>query len=406
MYYYVNPLRSIILNQQGAQRSPLLVLSGVLMLLCVALGSVPVAARSGQPDRGVVIPDRKNLQDSGKAAASVMDSEWLVDADEQTVWSGLREALSRLDINFDTSTPSELQLTTAWVLWQVDSKTGRGRSKPPRIGLSREQERHRFVISVSSINAHRSVIKITDAAAQKEIDIAPDSAYAWLEWKAVEVYTGAANSFLQRLQPDIESAMLSSYVPAIAVKNPVLSGADTLIRSSSAGAALKKNPAAVVTNKTVAPASVDQAVTQVAHSDGGLLIDEPPKITWVALMQALKELGIAVKTVDAEQGLVTTQWIRARYMNKNQRFSLQSNKSRLWVFGALGEGQQRHRFELVMIPVEQGKATMIRAYHTGYQEQIDKTPDSSQTLLAWEERKTDAVIASAFLRKLRIRIAR
>ena len=55
----------------------------------------------------------------------------------------------------------------------------------------------------------------------------------------------------------------------------------------------------------------------------------------------------------------------------------------------------------LIVPVNDGQA-MIYAYHIGYQEQIDSTPDSSQTLLEWVDRKTRPRVAEAFLRRLRV----
>ena len=69
------------------------------------------------------------------------------------------------------------------------------------------------------------------------------------------------------------------------------------------------------------------------------------------------------------------------YDGKNQLLVMQSKDKPLWAFSLFGKGIERHRFQLVMVPANEGTRSIVYAYHTGYQEQVDLTPDSEQTLL-------------------------
>lgn len=142
--------------------------------------------------------------------------------------------------------------------------------------------------------------------------------------------------------------------------------------------------------------------TPVGSAPNGLLVRASPAVTWQALLKSLHDQEITLDSEDAEQHLLTTAWIDANYDRKNQLLVMQSKEGPVWGFGLFGKGIERHRFQVVVVPANQGTRSIIYAYHTGSQEQIDSTPDSSQTLLAWEDRDTSPDVALAFLRQLRI----
>jgi len=135
---------------------------------------------------------------------------------------------------------------------------------------------------------------------------------------------------------------------------------------------------------------------------GGLLVDGGLDATWQALLTAIDALGIKLQSSDPVQHMLTTQWIDARYDKKNQQFAMESKTEERWAFDLWGKGQQRHRFQLILIPADGGARTMVYAYHTGFQVETDQTPDSSQTLLYWKDHKTEPAIAMAFLRRLQL----
>jgi uncharacterized lipoprotein len=135
---------------------------------------------------------------------------------------------------------------------------------------------------------------------------------------------------------------------------------------------------------------------------GGLLVDGGLDATWQALLPAIDALGIKLQSSDPVQHMLTTQWIDARSDKKNQQFTLESKGEERWAFDLWGKGQQRHRFQLILIPADGGARTMVYAYHTGFQVETDQTPDSSQTLLYWKDHKTEPAIAMAFLRRLQL----
>ncbi|NNG11709.1 MAG: hypothetical protein HKM88_00510, partial [Halobacteria archaeon] len=134
----------------------------------------------------------------------------------------------------------------------------------------------------------------------------------------------------------------------------------------------------------------------------GLLVRASPAVTWPALLKSLDDQEIIRDNEDGEQYLLTTDWIGANYDRKNQLLVMQSKEGPVWGFGLFGKGIERHRFQVVVLPANQGTRSIIYAYHTASQEQIDSTPDSSQTRLEWEDRDTSPDVALAFLRQLRI----
>jgi len=135
---------------------------------------------------------------------------------------------------------------------------------------------------------------------------------------------------------------------------------------------------------------------------GGLLVDGGLDATWLALLPAIDALGIKLQSRDQAQHMLTTQWIDSTYDKKNQQFTLESKAEERWAFDLWGKGHQRHRFQLILIPLDGGARTMVYAYHTGFQVQTDRTPDSSQTLLYWKDHKTQPAVAMAFLRRLQL----
>jgi len=151
------------------------------------------------------------------------------------------------------------------------------------------------------------------------------------------------------------------------------------------------------------PHKVIQPETPAAPAANGLLIRAAPELAWPALLQSLENLGIGIESFDERQHLLTTGWVNANYDGKNQLLIMQSNGKPKWAFNLFGnKGIERHRFQLVMVPANRGTRSIVYAYHTWAQEQVDQTPDSSQTLLVWEDRDTSTDVALAFLRRLRI----
>jgi hypothetical protein len=166
------------------------------------------------------------------------------------------------------------------------------------------------------------------------------------------------------------------------------------------GAAETGEKAATVAVETNTQASRSAAAP--VRTQGGLLVDAGRQQTWAALLADLESLGVPLQNSDEDQYMLTTEWIDSSYDIENQQFVIRSKDEANWAFGWSGKGRQRHRFQLMLIPVDQGARTMIFAYHTGFQEETDRTPDSSQTLLYWQDHKTEPRIALAFLNRLRI----
>jgi len=433
--------------------------------------------------RGVAIPDAPDLIVQGTTRLNRNESgaDLNVPLDAGETWELLIRVLADLGIKPQQQDAQRQHLLSGWILWVWDPALKTGRSKPPLKVLSRTYERHRFDFSVSTAVANSgAVVHISDNTRQMEVDITPDSAYSWLDWRDAETQTDAAWSFMRRLQGNFESALSSRLVPSgVAVPRiieparssmpirkapPVAAPAPAVIvepvrrlpapvpvpsqpvtqqnsdkrserrtptvefRQSvdKVSTGVVNTPPPTVPNPTVEPQSAEQTQTGPKNTQsmatapprsvavqsaseplavqGGLLVDGEPGASWRALLRALDALGISLQSSDQAQHMLSTQWTNGRYDKKNQQFMLESHTGERWAFDLWGKGRERHRFQLILIPVDGGARTMVYAYHTGFQVETDRTPDSSQTLLYWKDHKTDPVIAMAFLRRLRLMV--
>ncbi len=187
----------------------------VLALAGIFLWAAPgYAARFDQ--RGVSVPDAPELGvPMATRLSSTDDSAALtLPRDPQAAWQLLNQVLAGLGIKSVQQDEGQRRLRTGWVLWTWDPASGTGNSKPPLKGLSRTYERHRFEFTVGADAAGKgALIEIRDAARQREVDITPDSEYTWLKWTDAEPQGAAAQSFLHRLQGDIESASVDQHYP-------------------------------------------------------------------------------------------------------------------------------------------------------------------------------------------------
>lgn len=422
--------------------------------LAITLGLVCLLLWAGHSQaerfkqRGLVIPDAPNMFVQGTTRLDRIDSgaDLAVPLDQGETWQLLNRVLAGLGINPEEQDTERQHLRTGWILWVWDPGRETGRSKPPLKALSRTYERHRFEISVSPDTDNTgALIHISDAERQREIDITPDSGYSWLEWQDAPVQADAAWSFMRRLQGNFESALSSRLMPSTTaaprIIEPVQSSEPTqevtpvipLVPAPAAPTAaiivpartlsapvpvpsqpvlkrssdtpVESEPPVIEPSRAVAeePASAGiQPASKPRTVQGGLLVNGGLDATWQALLRATAALGIELQSSDQTQHMLTTQWIRAGYDKKNQQFVLESEAEGRWAFDLWGKGRQRHRFQLILIPVDGGVRTMVYAYHTGFQVETDQTPDSSQTLLYWKDHKTDPAIAMAFLRQLRL----
>ncbi len=445
-------------------------------------------------------------------------------------WDALDQALTSLGIKPVKKDAASRQWLTDWVVWKYNKRKGTGRSKPAFSFGDRSLERHQFLMTVKpGSNREHAVIIIVDKKREREEDLTPDSMASWLEWKPRDLQQGAADTFLQRLQLPIESALVTDFVvaeeitrttagdlvvtetttdtsadvilitipetgvtslqprppeptpaasdkpirepkPAEARENenrlPVVTVQEPVDTATPAGktmpeqptvselqpaeqVTLQPEPAAIRIAKspqsaqraretvatrpqtmpveearppqppaapvasavaTAAPQTATPAHTKtevqpdtpVTPAANGLLVSASPAVAWPALLQALHDLDIPVDRKDGQQHLLTTGWVNADYDKKNHLLVLRSEEGPMWAFNVFGKGIERQQFQIVMVPANQGVRSIIYAYNTGYQQQIDQTPDSSQTLLVWEDQDTSPDVALALLRRLRI----
>ena len=504
-------------------------------LLLVASILLLPAVQAKSPDRspGAYIPVLKNAHVDELTATRWVDSaaggylEVLSGTGE--TWDALDQALTSLGIKSVKKDAESHQWLTDWVVWKYNKRKGTGRSKPAFSFTDNNLERHQFLITVKpGSSREHAVIVAVDKKREREEDLTPDSEAFWLEWKPRNLQQGAADTFLQRLQLPIESALATEFVvaeeitrttagdlvvtetttdtsadvvlitipetgvtslqPQIPEPPPVandtvtgkLKAEETVTSKGplplktgqeSVDATLppertvpeqppvpEPQPAEKVTQKpepaetrvsnnaqrphvtqqaqtmpveetrkpqppeqpevkepsaipvasvatTTAPAHakrVIQSDTPVTPAANGLLVRASPSVAWPALLQALHDLEIPIDREDGQQHLLTTGWVNANYDEKNHQLVLRSKEKPKWAFSLFGKGIERQQYQVVLVPASKGARSIIYAYNTGYQQQIDQTPDSSQTLLAWEDRDTSPDLALSFLRQLRI----
>jgi len=449
-----------------ADRYPIHPLAIALSLMCLLSTSHAHAERIKQrgvaiPDAPDMFVNGTTRLDRNESGA---DLTLPLDANE--TWPLLNRVLAGLGIKPKQQDDQRHTLLTGWILWVWNPRLETGRSKPPLKALSRTYERHRFEFSVSPAATDTgAVIHISDSARQREVDITPDSAYTWLQWQDAELQADAAWSFMRRLQGNFESALSSRVLPSsvaapriiepvrpsrptretteatptapVSIPAPavIVAPAGTLstpvpvpvpsqpVVKQSSNKPDQSKPPVIEPRQAVAeqpaeiadtpglpepsPTAESQSAAQVPTPaplavQGGLLVDGGLDATWQALLEELDALGIKLQSSDQPQHLLTTQWIDAMYSKKNQLFTLESKAEQRWAFNLWGKGHERHRFQLILIPVDGGARTMVYAYHTGFQVETDRTPDSSQTQLYWKDHKTEPAIALAFLRRLQL----
>lgn len=511
-----------------AYRFTLLLVASILLL---------PAVQAKPPDRspGTYIPVLKNAHVDDLTATRWVESatggylEVLSGTGE--AWDALDQALTSMGIMAFKKDAESRQWITDWVVWKYNKRKGTGRSKPGFSFTDNNLERHQFLITVKpGSSREHAVIVAVDKKREKEVDLTPDSEASWLEWKPRNSQQGAADTFLQRLQLPIESALATEFVvaeeitrttagdlvvtetttdtsadvvlisipetgvtslqPQIPEPPPVandtvtedLKAEETVTSKSqlplktvqeSVDATLpperivpeqppvpepqqaekvtqKPEPAETrgsnnaqraqetvtqqaqtmpveetrepqppeqpeVKEPSAAPVESVAATTAPAHAKrviqpdtpakpaaNGLLVRASPSVAWPALLQALHDLEIPIDREDGQQHLLTTGWVNANYDEKNHQLVMRSNEGPIWAFSLFGKGVERQQYQVVLVPASKGARSIIYAYNTGYQQQIDQTPDSSQTLLAWEDRETSPDLALAFLRQLRI----
>ena len=146
-----------------------------------------------------------------------------VRASREGAWQALEQALANLGIKALRKDPAAGEWLTDWVVWKYDKETGKAQSKPGFSLKKQSLERHRFLFTLKAgDSADRVRIVATDTTRQREVDITPDSEYSWMEWKDRDPQQEAADTFLQRLQLPIESALATRFV----VSREIVSGKD------------------------------------------------------------------------------------------------------------------------------------------------------------------------------------
>ncbi|NOZ09912.1 MAG: hypothetical protein GXP09_02525 [Gammaproteobacteria bacterium] len=418
-------------------------------------------------DAGVVLPEYKGSQsgryttriDRRSHGAVLQVSKAPVEA-----WETLIRALHRFGVPVLESNATSRTVTTEWISMRYNPVSGEVSTLPSLLGrisfkgVNLERHRFRFQVQAGSNKKVSSYIDVVDATRQAEIDMSPDSMASFLVWQDRPVQPGAAAAFLARLQGSYESAMVSRLVspqvspqqpgraqvvpamtmtvtaapaaPAGKVATLVSAPAEEevyrpgKVATSTAQAAEKKGgvqaspPQAALPRQAVTDAKLDaqivvtakaSAPTPVATATGTtsskwLLVRASPKIAWVALKHALADQEVAFTLDPSGHYALTTVWLRLDYNEKKDALRTPKDGPQ-WGFNAKGDGVQQHRFQLLVSKDARGGHAYIQARHVGYKEQIDLTPDASITSLTWSERPTQARIADAFLRELRVIVA-
>ncbi|MEE8342977.1 MAG: hypothetical protein V3R51_04170 [Gammaproteobacteria bacterium] len=396
-----------------------------------------VASWAGSNERrsGVYLPDESTAALANTATAFVSSPEGVylaVPLDPNKAWSALDQTLRRLGIAATEKNRAQGYWATTWVMWVYDPGTDRGTSKPgTRLG-ERIFERHQFAFAVKSAapGGTGARIQIADQARQRQVDITPDSEYTWLEWQAAATQPAAAAACLRRIHRDYESVVVTTAVTTEATAG----GGQMEAQSMYPGAVTAPvPPRAPVTDQSAAPrppvqvrgapASMSAAAVEPAQrpaqgrsplprvqqpratpTESGLFVRATPDHTWRTLIAALEALGVTVDYQSPQQRILVTDWVNGSFDRNNKTFELRSKKARNWAFNWRGRGIKRHRFKLAVVAMDSGPHSMVRVDHLGFQEQIDETPDSSQTILVWQDRPSSGQIALAFLHRLRLTV--
>jgi len=167
------------------------ILRHTAFLLCLSVVFVSTSLQAGRPARspGIYIPPLKTSQADELTAtrwvASGKGGHMQVSAPADEAWAALEQALAGFGVKPLERHVAAREWLTDWVVWKYNSKTGTGQSKPGLSIAGSTLERHQFRFAVQAGDAaNTAIIMVTDQTRQEEVDIAPDSTYAWLEWQA------------------------------------------------------------------------------------------------------------------------------------------------------------------------------------------------------------------------------
>lgn len=397
-------------------------------------------------DAGVVLPA---YREGGAAYRTrVAPTAWgariVLPRDPDAAWEVLQRALYRFGVPVVERDPRSRRLVTEWISLRYDPATGQVHTLPGVLGRltlfkDLELERHRFALQVMDAPGG-AVVAVRDARRQREVDIAPDSTAALLQWQDRPTQPEAAVAFLKRLQGSIESALVSRLVSPPGRPSDRAAGAQGPAREAERRrppAGRTRMPAPGTPSGTAArpavgagdapgmrtpPAGVPAAGPAPAPSPPGpapragpggapatagasgtrwLKVDAPPQAAFRAVELALAERGIAFQA-DAGAREILTDWLDYRYDSKRDLLRPAPEAGPQWAFNYKGQGRQRHRFRLQVHPGGAPGVSFVEARHVGFREQVDLTPDAMITQLSWQDRDPQGRIAEAFLRELRV----
>lgn len=155
-------------------------------------------------------------------------------------------------------------------------------------------------------------------------------------------------------------------------------------------------------NTSLAATQVNNKYASI-NGKKGLLIKASPNKTWDAIIKWAKDIKLPIASNNSNEYILTTNWAEYTYNDKKSSLEMREKDSVLWAFNIFGNGLQRHKFQIKLLS-NNNQDSIVVIEHQGYQVQVDDAPDSSVSLLTWEDQETNDEIATALLRKLRLYI--
>lgn len=329
-----------------------------------------VSAYSNNTD-GIIIVDKEpyplyqhsQLIDQGTSSAIILKDK------QQNTYSTVVNLLKKTGISYQiisqgtSEAPGIIQ--TDWISWHFDADSKKTLSNQNnRFFTLNTRDKYKFRLSIKDIQQHPA-ITLDKVDREQQVDITPDTGMVWLKWKSKEPDTEAIKAFMHRLQTEYEILALESKYSL--TKKPV---AISVIAANEAAA----NEAAANKTADIAPVNIVPAFN--SQLSIGLNIDQ----TWALVIKQLSIKSVPLASVHNDQHMLNSKWLYAKFDAKTKQLDISSKED------------QRHQFQLIIVPGSTRQTSSIFVYHTAFQQ--NSSPSQ------WSDKETQQEIAGAFLKTL------
>lgn len=338
-----------------------------------------VSAYSNNTD-GIIIEDKEpyplyqhsQLIEQGTSSAIILKNK------RQNTYSTVVDLLKKTGISYQVISQDISQATskapsiiqTDWISWHFDADSKKTlSSQNNRFFTLNTRDKYKFRLSIKDIQQHPA-ITLDKVDREQQVDITPDTGMVWLKWKQEEPDAEAVNAFMHRLQTEYEIHALESKY-SLANKPLAISA-----NAANEAAANEATANEVATNKTVDIAPV--GIVPVFSSQ--LSIDMNIDQAWALVIKQLSIKSVPLASVHNDQHMLNSKWFYAKFDSKTNQLNITSKED------------QRHQFQLIVVPGSTRQTSSIFVYHTAFQQ------NSSQS--QWSDKETRQEIAGAFLKTL------